>query len=196
MADAQVPPEISYGAWGRSFFREAVSIDRVLSAVNVLAGQPVELGPLGVGPGRVARVTAQGRIGEAWGHRVGDDPVAFAVRLPVALSFTLDLGVDKQVFAADLEVPLLITGRARADLTITLDIEPPRPHQVVVDLRATSLRAAITKHAAGVQGELQRFVARYVAREVEKDYVLRVRTIDVSAAIDRAMSSLAPQRPA
>ena len=46
-----------------------------------------------------------------------------------------------------------------------------------------------------MQGELQRFVARYVAREVEKDYVLRVRTIDVSAAIDRALVTLAPQRP-
>ncbi|MGV3563995.1 MAG: hypothetical protein ACO1ON_12020 [Nocardioides sp.] len=187
--------EISYAAWGRAFFREAVSVERVLAAVNVLSGQPVDLGPLGVGPGRVARVTAQGAIGEAWGHRVGDDPVAFAVRLPVAVTFTLDLGVDKQVFAADLEVPLLITGRARADLTITLDIEPPRPHQIAVDLRAQGLRASLTKHAAGVQGELQRFVARYVAREVEKDYVLRVRTIDVSAAIDRALVTLAPQRP-
>lgn len=103
------PPEISYAAWGRAFFREAVSVERVLAAVNVLSGQPVDL--------------------------------------------------------------------------------------IVVDLRAQGLRASLTKHAARVQGELQRFVARYVAREVEKDYVLRVRTIDVSAAIDRALVTLAPQRP-
>jgi hypothetical protein len=36
-------------------------------------------------------------------------------------------------------------------------------------------------------------VAKYVARELDKDYVLAARLIDVSGAIDKAMTSLAPR---
>jgi hypothetical protein len=45
---------------------------------------------------------------------------------------------------------------------------------------------------ANVEGELRRFVARYVAREIEKPEVARARLIDVAEAIDKAWASLAP----
>lgn len=187
--------EIDYAAWGVRFFTQAVTADRVLAGINVLAGQPIDVGPMGVGPGRVVKVTARGEIGEAVGERYAADPVRFDVRLPVTLEFVIDLGVDKHRFDAEITVPLSITARARADLAILLDVTPPTTGQVVVRLRAKGLRASIMQHAANVEGELQRFVATYVAREVDKPYVLAVRTIDVSHAIDRAISSLSPRRP-
>jgi hypothetical protein len=184
---------IGYADWGVMFFTHAVSIDRVLAGVNVLSGQPVEMGPMGVGPGRLVKVVASGRIGVADGKKTSDSPVAFRVELPVALEFTIDLGMDKHTFVADIVVPLALTARAREDLAIVLEVEPPHAREVLVDLRALGRRASITKSAADVGGELRRFVAKYVARELEKDYVREARTIDVSGAIDKAMTTLGPR---
>ncbi len=186
---------ISYADWGEGFFRTAVSAERVLSGVNVLAGQVIDVGPMGGGPGRMVKVTAKGVIGTAVGERVSDDPVSFRVQLPVSLEFAINLGVDTHRFVADIMVPLVLTARGRADLAIVLDVEPPTAAQVVVRLKAKGLRAAVTQHAANVEGELKRFVAKYVGREIEKPYVKAARLIDVSGAIDKAVATLGPRSP-
>jgi hypothetical protein len=193
MTEMELDTDISYAEWGVAFFANAVSVERVLAGVNVLSGQVIDVGPMGVGPGRIVKVVASGKIGVAVGRRVSDVPAGFEVMLPVSLEFTIDLGMDKHRFLADITVPLTLTARAQEDLAIVLDVAPPLPNQVVVRLKAQGLRASITQYAADVQGELQRFVAKYVAREVEKDYVREARMIDVSLAIDRAMTSLGPR---
>lgn len=186
--------EIDYASWGEEFFASAVTVDRVLAGVNVLAGRPIDVGPLGVGPGRLVKVRARGQIGTARGERTGERSASFDVELPVSLEFVIDLGMDKQRFLADIRVPLAITARPRRDLAIVIDVTPPTPLQVEVALKASGLRATLTQHAAGVEGELRRFVARYVARELEKPYVREATLIDVASAIDRAMEHLGPKR--
>lgn len=184
---------IDYAAWGERFFATAVTVERVLAGVNVLAGRPIDVGPIGVGPGRIAKVTAKGTIGTATGERVGAEPVGFPVSLPVSLRFTIDLGMDKQHFDADITVPLVITARARRDLAIVLEVAAPDPGQVAVRLRAQGLRASLTSRAANVEGELRRFVAKYVAKEISKAYVREATVIDVAAAIERAAAGLGPR---
>jgi hypothetical protein len=184
---------VEYADWGERFFASAVSAERVLTGINVLAGQKIDVGPMGVGPGRVVKVTAVGEIGTAVGERVSDSPVAFAVTLPASLEFAIDLGVDTHRFTAELLIPLTLTARARDDLSIIIDVTPPRASEVDCRLQAQGLRASITQHAANVEGELKRFVSKYVTREIEKPYVVKARTIDVSGAIDKAMQSLAPR---
>ena len=186
---------IAYAEWGERFFRDAVTAERVLAGVNVMAGQDIDVGPMGVGPGRVVKVSARGSIGVAEGERVSEDPAAFSVVLPASLEFSINLGVDVHRFTAELAIPLTLTARATKDLTILIDVTPPRASEVGCELTAKGLRASITQHAANVEGELKRFVSKYVTRELEKPYVLKARTIDVSSAIDRAMQSLGP-RPA
>jgi hypothetical protein len=184
---------IDYAAWGERFFATAVTAERVLNGVNVLAGRPIDVGPLGVGPGRIAKVTAQGTIGTATGERVGAEPVSFHVDLPVTLKFSIDLGMDKQNFDADITVPLVITAHGRTDLAIVLDVAPPPARQVVVRLKAQGLRASLTSKAANVEGELRRFVAKYVAKELEKPYVRQATIIDVGAAVEKAAAGLGPR---
>jgi hypothetical protein len=184
---------IDYAAWGERFFASAVTVERVLAGVNVLAGRPIDVGPLGVGPGRIAKVRATGQIGTATGERVGADPVSFHVDLPVSLEFSIDLGMDKQRFDADIILPLVITAHAREDLAIELDVMPPQAAEVAVRLKAQGLRASLTSRAANVEGELRRFVAKYVARELQQPYVRAATLIDVGAAIERAAAGLGPR---
>ena len=184
---------IGYGEWGERFFEAAVTEERVLAGVNAMAGQQINFGPLGVGPGRIAKVTAVGEIGMATGRRTSTDPVQIRVQLPVTLHFKLDLGVDVHRFDADVEVPLVLTARARDDLAIVIDIEPPTKDDVSVELKAKGLRATVVQYAGNVDGELRRFIAKYVGRELEKPTILAARVIDIGAAIERGAGSVIPR---
>ncbi len=192
MSDDQAADLIGYGDWGALFFQTAVTEERILAGVNAMAGRQINVGPLGVGPGRVAKVMAKGEIGTATGHRISTDPVAFDVRLPVTLNFSLDLSVDVQKFVAVVEIPLRLTAHARDDLAIVIDVRPPAADEVKIALKAKSLRATLTQYAAGIEGELQRFIAKYVAREINSPGVVAARTVNVGAALNKAAGGIVP----
>ena len=151
---------IDYGDWGALFFETAVTEERILGGVNAMAGRPIDVGPLGVGPGRVAKVMAKGEIGTATGHRISTNPVAFLVHLPVTLHFSLDLSVDVHKFVAIVEIPLRLTARARDDLAIFIDVAAPKPDEIKIALKAKSLRATLTQYAAGIEGGAKRIGRR------------------------------------
>jgi hypothetical protein len=184
---------VSYQQWGADFFAEAVSGERILGAVDNIAGQPIDFGPIGVGPGKLAKVRAYGEIGAASAHRLDGSEITYRVELPVALTFELNLQVETHTFHAELLVPLTLTARAVEGVRVFIAVDPPHHSEVVVQVRAEGIRASIMQRVANIEGELRRFVARYVAREVSKPHIEAARVIDVAAAIDRAWAHLAPE---
>lgn len=184
---------VSYQQWGLDFFAEAVSQDRILGAVNNIAGQPIDFGPMGVGPGKVAKVRAYGAIGAASAHRIEGPQIAYRVELPVSLTFEVNLQVDTHVFHAELLVPLTLTAQAVEGVKIFITIDPPRSSDVEVKVQAEGIRATIMQRVVNIEGELKRFVAKYVARETTKPHIEEARVIDVSGAIDKAWGSIAPK---
>jgi len=183
---------VSYQQWGLEFFAEAVSQERILAAVNNIAGQPIDFGPIGVGPGKIAKVRAFGAIGAATAQRAEAPEMTYRVELPVDLTFELNLQVETHTFRAELLVPLTLTARAVEGVRIYIEVTPPRSAEVQVRVQAEGLRASIMQRVANVERELRRFVARYVAREVSKPHIEAARLIDVSAAIDRAWATISP----
>lgn len=181
--------EISYQDWGSDFFRTAVTSDRILAAVRQLAGRPIEFGPLGVGPGRLAQVTAQGQVGEPACEPLEGDLVTFRILIPAAVEFDLDLQLNKQHFSVDLVIPIVITARGLPGLKIYIEAHPPGPRDLEVSVRAHGLRATVVSIAADIEGEFRKFVAKYVAREIEKPEIAGARTIDVAGRIDGAWRS-------
>jgi len=184
--------EVSYEQWGVDFFLEAISEERVLGAVNTIAGQPIDFGPMGVGPGRIAKVRAYGAIGKAVATRLTGDRISYRVLLPVSLTFEIDLQIEKQLFEAELLVPLTLTAVALSGVRIFIEAKPPLSEEVQVELRARGLRASVLQRVADVEGELRRFVARYVEKELDKPGIRAARTIDVSHAIGQAWGSISP----
>jgi len=183
----------SYQQWGLDFFAEAVSQDRILGAVNNIAGQPISFGPMGVGPAKIAKVKAYGQIGSATAHPLEGPQISYRVELPVSLTFEIDLQVETHVFHAELLVPLTLTAQALDRVRIFITIDPPKPADIEVKVQAEGLRASIMQRVVNVEAELRRFVAKYVARETTKPHIEAARLIDVSAAIDRAWGSIAPK---
>jgi hypothetical protein len=184
---------VSYQQWGLDFFAEAVSQDRILGAVNNIAGQPINFGPMGVGPGKIAKVRAYGEIGAATATPIEGPQISYRVELPVTLTFEVNLQVETHVFHAELLVPLTLTARALDRVKIFITIDPPRPSDIEVKVQAEGIRASIMQRVVNVEGELRRFVAKYVARETSKQHIEEARLINVSAAIDRAWGSIAPK---
>jgi hypothetical protein len=184
---------VSYERWGADFFAEAVSETRILGAVDNIAGQPIDFGPIGVGPGKIAKVRAYGAIGAARAVRLDAPAITYRVELPVELTFELNLQVETHTFHAELLVPLTLTARAVEGVKVFIDVTPPHSSEVQVQVQAEGLRASIMQRVANVEGELRRFVARYVAREVGKPHIRAARLIDVAGAIDRAWASISPE---
>lgn len=183
---------VSYETWGVTFFRTAVTAARVLNAVSVLAGRPIDFGPIGAGPGKIARISATGSIGEPTIVPVESDALAYCVTIPVSLDFDLGLPDGVHRFHAELTVPIVLTARALTGLRIFIEVAPPQASDVVATVRADGLRASLVQRLVNIEGELRRFVAKYVAREVTKPEIAQARVIDVAEAIDRAWSSLGP----
>jgi hypothetical protein len=177
---------ISYADWGAAFFKHAVTSERILGAVSGLAGRPIDFGPIGVGPAKIAKVSARGQVGEATAHRVGTDPVRHRIVLPVDLNLEIVLPLETHRFEAELEVPINLTAKAVSPLGIFIDIEPPHSRSIEVKLQAGGLRSSVLQRIADVEGEICKFVAKYVAREVDKPHIRQARTIDVGAIIDRS----------
>lgn len=187
-----MPEYISYQQFGQRFFDLAVTEERILGGVNTLAGKPIDVGPIGVGPGKLAKVTATGSIGQARATPVPGDEISYRVVLPVSLEFDVHLQVDTHRFRAELEVPLTLVARAALPLQVVVDVVAPLPNQVRIQLKAEGMRASVLNRVVGVEDELRRFVAKYVSREVQKESIRKARTIDVAAAIDGAYASVAP----
>jgi hypothetical protein len=77
---------------------------------------------------------------------------------------------------------------------IWIAADPPRPTEVQVEVKAAGLRASVLQRLVGLEGELKRFVATYVSRELEKPHVRTARMIDVSDVIATAWASLEQHR--
>ena len=56
--------EMTYEEFGRKFFEVAVTEERVGGAIGAIAGDAFAMGPMGQGPGGIAKVTAKVRVME------------------------------------------------------------------------------------------------------------------------------------
>ena len=184
---------ISYDEFGMRFMNLVLHRDRVMESINRVLGDEIHLGPIGAGPGRkVAKVTANGTFGTAYGEAL-TDVVGYRVNLPVHVDFDLDLGVDMLRFSAEVLLPLRLTMELVEPLTILWHITPPDPDDVVMTVVSDSRRATVLQKLTGLDGELRRFIVRFVDRELEKPHVRKAMTIDLVTLIDNAWEHIAEQ---
>lgn len=187
------PEPIGYDEFGMRFMDLVLHRDRVMESVNRVLGDEIQLGPIGAGPGRkVAKVTATGTFGKAYGEAL-PDVVGYHVNLPVQVAFHLDLGVDMLRFDADVLLPLRLTMELVEPLTILWHITPPDPADVSINVQSDNRRAAVLQKLTGLDGELRRFIVRFVERELEKPHVRKAMRIDLVTLIDNAWEHIAAQ---
>jgi hypothetical protein len=188
--EAPEQPELcSYAEFGEQFFRLAVTPERILGAVSGLSGDTFEVGPMGAGPGRLAKVSASGQIGQPTLTPADGPDVAFQLALPVDVRLLVDLGIDVHRFHADVMVSLRLVARAAKPLLVVIDVDPPTRDDVTVEIHGESMRASLLGMVAGIDGELRKQIARFVARELGKPALRKARQIDIAARMTKAWTN-------
>jgi hypothetical protein len=177
---------VSYEDFGRRFFEIAVTEERVGDAIAAIAGDEFEMGPMGQGPGKIAKVTANVRIQEPRVTRANGELITFAIRIPLEIDMVIDLRIDKPKFVVFGEIELSATARAAEPLLLILDVQKPRPSDIAIHVTSKSLRAELLRVVAGVDAEVRRFIAAHVAGEIDSPESVKAKVIDVAERLDAA----------
>lgn len=160
--------------------------ERIVGGLRGIAGDRIEFGPIGAGPGKFARVSADGEFGLASAAPLegGTWHSAYRSRSRSTCASTSDSKRTRSTPTID--VSLTLGARAAEPLRVVIDIDPPTWRDVTVTVDADGVRAEVLRRVPGIDREIGRFVARYVAREIDKPHIRKARDIDVAARIDGA----------
>ena len=181
---------MTYEDFGRKFFEVAVTEDRVGGAIAAIAGDAFVVGPIGQGPGKIAKVTAKVRIMEPRLTRQLGEMITFSIRIPLQIDMVVDLRIDKPKFMVFGEIALRATARAAEPLLLILDVEKPRPSDISIHVTSKSLRAEVVRILGGIDAEIKRFIAAHVAGEIDSPASQKAKIIDVADSIDAAWTGI------
>ncbi|HZQ30523.1 MAG TPA: hypothetical protein VFB19_02170 [Mycobacterium sp.] len=181
---------MTYEEFGRKFFEIAVTEKRVADAFATMAGEELEMGPMGQGPGGIAKVTANVTIGQPRATRTLGEEITFVIRIPLAIDLLLDLRLDKQRFKVSGEIGLRATARAAEPLLLIIDVPKPRPSDISVDVASTSIRGEVLRIIAGVDGEIKRFIARHVSKQIDDPRSQAAQVIDIAEQVATAWTGV------
>jgi hypothetical protein len=181
---------MTYEEFGRKFFEVAVSEERVCNAIAAIAGDAFEMGPMGQGPGKIAKVSAKVRIMDPRVTRQVGDMITFAIRIPLEIDMVVDLRIDKPKFMVFGEIALHATARAAEPLLLILDVEKPRSSDISIHVTSKSLRGEVVRVIGGVDAEIRRFIAAHVSGEIDSPASQKAKVIDVADSIDAAWAGV------
>ena len=181
---------MTYQEFGRRFFEVAVTEKRVGDAIAAIAGDEFEMGPMGQGPGKIAKVTARVRIQVPRVTRNIDDEITFDIRIPLEIDMVVDLRIDRPQFIVFGEISLRATARAAEPLLLVLDFEKPRSRDIAIHVTSKSLRAEVVRIVGGIDAEIKRFIAAHVAGEIDSPASRKAKIIDVADSIDAAWTGV------
>ena len=181
---------MTYEEFGRKFFEVAVTEDRVGGAIADIAGEGFEMGPIGPGPGKIAKVTAKVNIKTPRVTRQLGETITFAIRIPLEIDMVVDLRIDRPRFMVFGEIALRATARAAEPLLLILDFDKPRASDIAIHVTSKSLRAEVVRIIGGVDAEIKRFIAAHVSAEIDSPASQKAKVIDVADSIDIAWSGV------
>ncbi|OJF82697.1 hypothetical protein [Nocardia seriolae] len=179
-------PYISYEDFGRRFLDHAASPQRIAGAFEKLTGEAFEFGPIGAGPGKLAKLSAAVRLGQPRLNREVGDIISFDLVIPRKVDLLIDLAVDRYPFRVDGTIHLHLTVRTAEPLRVLIEIDEPQPSNVRINVASATRRGELLRIVASVDHEIRRFVARYIATEICKPNIQAATAIDVAARLDAA----------
>ena len=181
---------MTYEEFGRKFFEVAVTEERVGGAIGAIAGDEFEMGPMEQGPGGIAKVTARVKIQEPRVTRKVGETISFSIRIPLEINMVVDLRIDRPKFIVFGEIALTATAMAAEPLLLILDFQKPRSSDISIHVTSKSLRAEVVRIIGGIDGEIKRFIAAHVSREIDSPASKKAKVIDVANSIDGAWTGV------
>jgi hypothetical protein len=169
---------VNYEEFGATFVRHAVTPERIRAVIQTITGEAVRVGPMHAGPGGVATANAVGQITEPEVTVTSEDPLAYAVTLPVDLTVDVTVAGTKHHFDVDAQVRIAFTVVLAPPLSICIVPDSPTYRDVDVEVHPKGVQAKLLARAGNVDRELRKHIARYV-RERMASEVAAFSTIDL-----------------
>jgi hypothetical protein len=161
---------VSYQDFGATLIDEVVTPARIEHAVDEVAGDHVEVGPLGVGPGDAASVVAKGTIEASSARAVdaeADGTRRFVVTIPVELRLSVKVAGTLHRFESSVQVHLQLAVRTAANpLSLVIDIAAPRPSDMDVDVRASGMTARVLGRLGNIDAKIRKEVVGFIGNRL------------------------------
>lgn len=174
---------LTYEEFGRRFFEVVVTEERVAEAFAAITGDEIEMPTMRQGPGKFAKVTAKVKVQEPKVSRNLGDTITFSIHIPLVIDLLLDVVLDKQQFTVAGDISLRAVAKAAEPLIIVIDVAKPRPSDIAVRVSSSSLRGELLRIVGGVDGEIRRFIAKYVAEQIDSPESQAAQNIDVAESV-------------
>ncbi|WP_422749583.1 hypothetical protein ACN27E_03705 [Mycobacterium sp. WMMD1722] len=181
---------MTYEEFGRKFFEVAVTEERVGEAIGQIAGDAFEMGPMGQGPGGLAKVTARVKVQTPRVKRHVGEMITFAIRIPLEIDMVVDLRIDKPRFVVFGEISLRASALAAEPLLLILDVKKPRASDISIHVTSKTLRAEVVRIIGNIDSEIKRFIAMHVAGEIDSPESQQAKVIPVGDMIDESWKGL------
>ena len=178
---------ISFEEFGRNFIREVVTADRIASTIASVVGERIEVGPMAAGPADAARGSLRGQLAGVDVSPVSDagaDPMRFSAVVRLDCTLAVKAPAINKRYRGQLSIPLLLEVHTAAPLRLVIDVEPPEPADVGVELEAKDRSGRLIQLFGNIDGEVRERAAAEVARRAEAPEARRHREIDVLAMVD------------
>ncbi|MDP1794763.1 MAG: hypothetical protein Q8K63_11585 [Acidimicrobiales bacterium] len=184
---------VSYQDFGAAFIDEAVSLGRIEQAVTAVAGDNIEVGPIGVGPGDAASVIAKGSVGAAKAKAAApeaDGTRRFVVSIPVELRLSVKVAGTLHKFEASIVVRLHLAARTAVDpLALVIDITPPQVFDMEVTVRSTGMAARVLGRLGNVDGKIRKEVVGFITERLNAPDAKAATVIDIATHIEAVWKS-------
>jgi hypothetical protein len=177
---------IPFDEFGRSFVKEVVTPDRVAATIATVVGDRVEVGPLTAGPADAARASLRGKLAgvDVTPRRGAEDMLRFTAVVRLDCTLAVKAALMNKRYRGSLTIPLELFVRTASPVRLVIDVEPPSPADVGVELAANDRSGRVLQVLGNIDEEVRKQTAAEVARRVEAPEARRHREIDILAMVD------------
>jgi hypothetical protein len=180
---------MTYTEFGSRFIHEAVAPQRISDVIGGIAGEAVKVGPLDAGPGGVATAAAVGHLGEPAIAVIGEEPLTYAVDIPVDLDLDVTVAGTKHHYDIDATVRIVITVVLAPPLSICIVPDSPTYKDVTVDVHPRGLQAKVIGRVGDIERELRKHIARYLRERINTE-VSDFSTVDLLPLMTRVADQM------
>ena len=184
---------VNYQDFGAALIDEVVTPARIEHAVSEVAGDRVEVGPLGVGPGDAASVMAKGAIAPPTARPAepeADGTRRFVVAIPVELHLSVKVAGTLHRFEASVVVQLRLAIRTAAQpLSLVIDIPAPEAADMDVEVRASGITARVLGRLGNIDAKIRKEVAGFIRTRLVSPDARAAMVINIGDTVDAVWKS-------
>ncbi|NMN93743.1 hypothetical protein [Antrihabitans stalactiti] len=177
---------LSHADFAANLLAAAASADRVAQVITRFVDEPIEIGPIAIGPGGVCTASAVGTPSKVVVAPFNDAGWDYLVAAPVAMEVSVRIAGRELAYAIDIVVHARIRLVLEAPCTVLVDVDGVESSDVTVNIDPRGVSSRLLGWLGNVGSVVEDRVVAYLNDLFESPAMHAVRRIDVAEMIDRA----------